>query len=618
MRIASFSLVFFLTSAPALPAAEAPAPAIAETIVVTASALEEPLATTPASVTVITREDIEREKARDLVTMLREVPGLTVARSGTEGKQTSLFMRGANAVHTLVMWNGIEINVPYFGGFDWGQLSTAGVDRVEVVRGPYSAIYGSDAVAGVVNIISGERDPGMTATFETGERGLIGGRIDGAWKSGALSIDAALDSRSDEGFRENDDFEQTAALASLTWRLGANTSVGLAARYNEFALGIPLNVNAVGDQLIPSLNRRQSGDELQLAIPVRQDLGWTSWELTASRSDRTDEFSDPEDPFGYSFAVTDSVVDRGILTTRTPTVIGTIVFGGEYERATVRDINAYDMPGAPTLDDAERTSRAAFIENRYSRPLGRGRSLEVSVGTRWDDYDTFGSHVSPRIAAALVVGSGKARAAWGEGFRAPSVAELYFPFGGNSDLNPERSRTWEVGYDHQITTSTSASATYFNSDYDNLIIYDNATFAFSNAGAAEVQGLELALRWAGAAFRASGSWTLLDTERVATGRQLERRPRNSGSLSLGWSGGPASAEVSMIHSGEKLDVQPIAPYASIEADAWTTIDVSAEYSLGSLRPYVRIENLLDERYEEVLGYPSASRRALIGVRWSLQ
>lgn len=617
MRIATVSCFLSLIAITAS-AAEAPAPAVAETIIVTASAMEEPLATTPASATVISREEIERKKARDLVTVLREVPGLNVARSGTEGKQTSLFMRGANAVHTLVMWNGIEINVPYFGGFDWGQLSTAGVDRVEVVRGPYSAIYGSDAVAGVVNIISGQRDPGITTAVEAGENGLLGGRVDGAWRSGSLSLDAALDTRTDEGFRANDDFEQTAALASLKWRGGRGLTIGLAARFNEFDLGIPLNTNAAGDQLVPSLNRRQSGNELQIAIPITQDLGWTSWELTASRSDRTDEFSDPDDPFGFTSATTDSVVDRAVLTTRTPTVIGTIILGGEYENAEVYDTNAYDIPGSPTLNGVERSSHAFFIENRYSRTLGASRSLELSVGTRWDDYDTFGSHVSPRVAAAFVMGRGKVRAAWGEGFRAPSVAELYFPFGGNPGLNPEESRTWEIGYDHQIARGTTASITYFDSEYDNLIVYDNATFAFANAGAATVEGVEMSARWTGASLRAGGSWTILDTERLSTGRQLERRPRNSGSLSLGWSGRRVSGDVTVIHSGDRLDVQPVFPYASVGNDAWTTVDLAAEYSFGSLRPYIRVENLLDEEYEEVLGYPSASRRALIGVRWSLQ
>ncbi|HYU26684.1 MAG TPA: TonB-dependent receptor plug domain-containing protein, partial [Thermoanaerobaculia bacterium] len=127
---------------------------ISDRIVVTASDVPETIESTPAAVTVVTRKDIDERAARDVADVLREVPGLTISRTGSPGKATSLFTRGANSTHTLVLWNGIEINNPYFSGYDWGRFSTAGVEQVEVVRGPFSALYGSDAVAGVVNVLT--------------------------------------------------------------------------------------------------------------------------------------------------------------------------------------------------------------------------------------------------------------------------------------------------------------------------------------------------------------------------------------------------------------------------------------------------------------------------------
>ena len=118
---------------------------VTEEIIVTASQLPETVESTPAAVTVVTREDIDRHAARDLADVLREVPGLAISRSGSLGKATSLFTRGAASTQTLVMWNGIPINNPYFAGYDWGRFSTAGVEQVEVVRGPFSALYGSEA-----------------------------------------------------------------------------------------------------------------------------------------------------------------------------------------------------------------------------------------------------------------------------------------------------------------------------------------------------------------------------------------------------------------------------------------------------------------------------------------
>ena len=123
-------------------------------VVVTASALPESVESTPAATTVITKEEIEQREARDVADVLREVPGLAVSRTGSPGRATSLFTRGSNSTHTLVLWNGIEITNPYFAGYDWGRFSTAGVEQIEVVRGPYSALYGSDAVAGVISIIT--------------------------------------------------------------------------------------------------------------------------------------------------------------------------------------------------------------------------------------------------------------------------------------------------------------------------------------------------------------------------------------------------------------------------------------------------------------------------------
>ncbi len=125
-------------------------PKVTNEIVVTASAVPETVSSTPASVTVVTKKEIEEQNARDIADVLREVPGLSLSRSGSNGKATSLFSRGANSQHTLVLWNGIEINDPFFSGYDWGRFSTTGVEQVEVVRGPFSAIYGSEAVAGVV------------------------------------------------------------------------------------------------------------------------------------------------------------------------------------------------------------------------------------------------------------------------------------------------------------------------------------------------------------------------------------------------------------------------------------------------------------------------------------
>lgn len=591
-------------------AAQVGLPAATDEIVVTASALPENVESTPAAVSVITRDEIELRVARDLADVLREVPGLHVSRTGSPGRATSLFTRGSNSNHTLVLWNGIEITNPYFSGYDWGRFSSVGVEQVEVVRGPYSALYGSDAMAGVVNVLTTAKRTGFRAQAEGGEHGLRNGSVSGSYAGAAASVSAAFESREDDGFARNDDFSQESATAAAQWNVSTTFSAGLSARFTTYDLGIPMNLNASGDAIVPSPERRQDGSERQIAIPVSQALGRFSYDVTLAESRRDDTFADPEDSFGLIRSSTESTTRRARLTTRTETSFGTIVAGGEYEHAEVDDVTNF----GPNFTGGERTERSLFVEDRVTRQLTQGSRLELSGGLRWDDYETFGSELSPRVAAAWVGGSNKVRLAFGEAFRAPAVGELYFPFAGNPELEAERSRSFEAGYDH----ASGLSATVFHSDYDDLIVFDSATFIFQNVGAASAQGIELALqRNLSSHLRTQVSYTLTDTEEKGAGRSLLRRPRHSGSLFVGYRAGIVDTNLVALYTGARADVLPVAPFSRATNDSHTTFDANVQVHLGRFSPYVKVENLTDVEYQEVLGYASASRRVLVGVRFGM-
>ncbi len=581
-------------------------------ILVTASAIEEPLASVPAAATVITRAEIDERKARLVAEVLREVPGLYISGSGSAGKAASLFTRGSNSTHTLVLLDGVEINDPYFSGFNWGSFSTTGVEQVEIVRGPFSALYGSDAMAGVVNVRTDSAWTGLRLDASAGENGLLDGQLDGAWSEDAWRVGAAVSHRDDDGFADNDDFSQDVASVSARWSRGP-VSLALRARLDQYELGIPLNTNAAGDALVASPNRRQDGHELQLTLPFEHDLGSFAYEVTLSKNSREDNFEDPDDPFGFNFSETDSETSRAHLVTTTRTRFGSLLVGGELERAEVDDVTSYGV----NLDDTTRDATSLFAEWRGGHDLGRCR-LELSAGVRSDDFDTFGRETSPRLAAAIVAGRHKFRAAWGEGFRAPSIGELYFPFFGNEELDSERSTSWEAGWDVAVGRGL-ATLTWFDSEFDNLIVFDNATSRFGNTGAATTRGLEAGLRTPlGGGFTGSVSYTWLDTEQASTGEALLRRPEHSGSASLGWNGTRVAAHVVVSHGGARADVRPVFPYDRITEQAHTVGELGVEWNLGALRPYVVIENLWDEEYEETAGFAAPGRRALIGVRYSLQ
>jgi vitamin B12 transporter len=581
-----------------------------EEIVVTASALPEKADDTPATVTVVTREEIDDRAARDVADVLREVPGLTVARIGSSGHQTSLFTRGASPAHTLVMWNGIEINTPFFGGYDWGQFSTSGVEQIEVVRGPYSALYGSDAMAGVVNILTIPHQSGVQASVEAGGEGLFNAQVAGSHVNGGLVLSGAFESRKDDGFAENDDFEQQSANVALRWTSASHFSIGLTARYITYDLGIPTNLNFNLDALVPSLDRRQDGNERQIAIPIEQSLGRFTYELLLAENRREDTLDDPGDPFGPFFQNTDSRTRRARFTTRTKTGIGTIVAGAEVENTVVDDVTNF----GPNFLDKERDERSLFVEDRWSGAFGKSR-VELSAGIRWDDYETFGSETSPRIAAAYILGSNKFRAAYGEAFRAPSVGEMFSPFGGNPDLNAERSRSFEAGVDHTFSRGT-IGVTYFNDRYRDLIT--NQGFVLANIGRARARGFELTTNGRVTNSVLAGlSYTYTDAEDLTTGAELLRRPKHSGSAFVHATYGITEVHFIVLRTGVRQDILPVLPFSRTTNEAHTTADVNVQFHFGRFTPYVKIENLTDVEYEEVRGYVSPSRRGIVGVRFTL-
>jgi vitamin B12 transporter len=604
-----FVLAVFLFTIP-LAAQTPPQQTVTEEIVVTASALPERVEETPATVTVITREDIDDRLARDVSDVLREVPGLTIARIGSSGHQTSLFTRGANPAHTLVMWNGVEINTPFFGGYDWGQFSTAGVEQIEVVRGPYSALYGSDAMAGVVNILTVPLRNEFRAQVEAGGRELRNAQVSASHVRGGLALSGAFESRNDAGFARNDDFDQKSANVALRWTTASRFSIGVTARSMEYDLGIPTNLNAKLDQLVPSLARRQDGNERQIAIPIDQTLGRFSYELLLAENRREDTLDDPDDPFGPFMQNTEAVTRRARLTTRTKSAIGTIVAGAEYENTTVDDVTNF----GPNFLGRERSERSLFAEDRYSRALGASR-LELSAGLRYDDYETFGSETSPRVAAAFLFAGNKLHAAYGEAFRAPSVGEMFSPFGGNPDLRAERSRNVEAGIEHFFHDG-SISLTLFQDRYRDLI--SNVGFVLSNVGRARARGAELAINGRmSERVRGGITYTYTDAENLVSATQLLRRPRHSGSAFVSIRQGATELNIIAARTGERQDILPVMPFSTITDEAHTTIDANLQLNLGRLTPFVKVENLTNVEYEEVRGYASPSRRAIVGVRFGM-
>jgi vitamin B12 transporter len=578
---------------------------INQTIIVTASEIPETVESTPASVTVITRKDIDAQKARDISDVLREVPGLSVSRTGSDGKVTSVFVRGASSKQVLVLWNGVEINDPYFSGYNFGQFSTVGVQRIEIARGPFSSLYGADAVGGVINIITTGGQNQTDVDVAGGGRGLINGVASLQQTFGPTTFSVAAEHRQDNGFAPNDNDRRNSVVGALTFAPASTVSIGLAGRASNYDLGVPRNTNDTATAYMATPHHRENGSEWQLAVPVTAEIGATHAEVRLAENRRDDR---NEDPDSQSFGATRSNRQTVRLSARRATPIGTLVVGGEGEKDEATNHDSFGLD----LATHHRTSDAVFVEDRFSRG-----PFELSAGARYDHYQTFGSETSPRIGVAWSRDGNKIHAAYGQSFRAPQIGELYLPFFGNPNLQAERSHSEELGYNRFFASGALVSITAFRNTFRDLIMYDLVANRFANVGLARSRGVEFAASDRRGPLTASVTYTFLRAVEEPSGAELPRRPKHSGSLELGYTRGAGSAELVVARVGSRADVNDLVPFDNVTNRAFTVADLTLRWNARIFEPYAKIENLTNTRYQEVFGFPSPTRRALIGVRYTI-
>jgi vitamin B12 transporter len=320
------------------------------------------------------------------------------------------------------------------------------------------------------------------------------------------------------------------------------------------------------------------------------------------------EFSDPEDAFGFTAADTESNSSR-MRTSAVRRFSGDswIAFGAELERLEVSDRSVFGI----NLEGATQTTRSLFVQT--ARDLGASR---LDIGLRHDDNDAFGSRTTPKIGLLLPVGDRTTlRASWGEGFRAPSIGELFYPFSGNPQLEPEESESWEVGVERQ-GDGWRVGATAFDSHLRNLIDFDFVSFTNRNVGRARSRGFEAFARYTRAQLSATITGTRLRAEDRATGQPLLRRPEESMSMIVGARPGFWVLSVTGAYVGRRPDIDPTA-FERVELGSHLRFDVAGRCEKWQrVQPYARVENVADRRYEEVAGFPAPPRRWIGGLTYS--
>jgi outer membrane cobalamin receptor len=607
-----------------------------EPVVVTASREPMPADRAPGTVSVITREEIERAQYTSLVDVLRHVPGIHVEQPGSRGGRASIYTRGLDPNQTLVLLDGVRLNDPTNnrgGSFDLSTLDPAAVERIEIVRGPTSAVHGSDAIAGVVNIITRTGADGEELGLKAsgGRWGVyrIAGEARGRRGPADLSLAGAW---IDEGDPPDDQrFRGGNLKAAASLELPGGTRLRSTLRFADSeSRAYPDDSGGPEFSVIRTLERRDVRD-VDLRVEISQaPIRWIDYTASFSYRHRREQRDAPgvapgvRDPFGIPAESSRDVLDYYAFSLRN-TVYRNEQFVATLGGDVYRERGSSDgelFPGEPfampTSFDLDRVVGGAFAELQWSCACG----LELYAGARVDFPDSASAEFNPRVSARYRVPhldlelSGN----WGEGFKLPAFFSLAHPVVGNPALDPERSDGFDVGVSRSFWDGRiEARVSYFNIEVKDPIDFDaGPPPLLVNRSKVESQGFEMELRadpfsW----LRLTGSVTHTATDIKGSSAHLLNRPRWQGNLSVVWN--PLAA---VTLRSAALFVGPVKdssiPTGPETLDPWTRVDLSAVWRLDErLSVFLEIDNLLDSDYEEAIGFPASGIRPRAGVQWRL-
>lgn len=616
------------------------------------TATRSPLAISQAgsAISVITSEEIEKESIKTPAEVLRRVPGVTLVETGGPGGTTTVRIRGAEAGQTLVLIDGIRVNDPSSdsGEFDFSNLAAVDIERIEVLRGPQSALYGSDAMGGVINIITrkGKGSPRISVGVEGGSYATKAGRAAISGSNGPVSYAFSTTGFDTSGFSRYgyrigriEDALSSPLEPDSAKRLGAAGRVTVA-----ISPDVELEVGGYASSNKAQIDNSASSFEFLPDAPSRTQQRFfeghsrltantfdgmlkNTFLVSGSRTDRDyrliGSYGLPSlywDDYGYQGDRL-SAEYQGDLKLGT---FGLLTFGAKAEQehlvSTTRNVLPVETPESETVD-ATQTTRSLYALHQFSL----FENLHLSLGGRLDaiqDGDTFGTWRGTAAYEFVETGT-KLRASLGTGAKAPTLYQKFDPFSGTSDLESERSIGFDVGVDQRLADDrVLLSATFFANRFRNLIGYGVAdtcrpeqTFGcFINVNRARTSGVELSAdvqvipSW----LNIKASYTHLEAFDEETDLRLARRPRDQGRL--GFAMTPIqglSIEPSVVFVGSRFsspgELYELAPYARF--------DVYADYKVNdTLSIYARAENLTDARYQEVYDYGTAGRSFYAGLR----
>jgi outer membrane cobalamin receptor len=606
-------------------------PETLDPVVVTGTAYPAELSKSTGSVTVITGEEIEASHAVSVGELLEQVPGLYVDQPASRGGVTSVYIRGGDPNFTLVLIDGVKVNDPTNsrgGSFDFSALSTDNIERIEIVRDPMSSLYGSDALSGVINIITkkGEGKPKAAAEAMAGRYGqyqFLGG-ISGA---GPFYDYSVTGSWLDDGEQvEGSTFKSPSVTANLGLINRDDMEITSTFRYSHIdSTSFPDDSGGPEFAVLRTTDDRNI-DQLLLGLGYTHSPAlWWEYGIKLSYYNTKEKFSSPgvapgeRDPFGIPPNESDSDYknyDANVTSTFSayPGVDIVAGFEAEFQDGSSRGMILGEFP-LPADFDLSRYILSPYLEVQF----GMVENLYVVLGAREDFPEGFDPAFSPRAGVSYKVAATDTilRGSWGEGFKLPSFFSLANPIVGNPDLVPEESRSLDLGITQNLwDDKLGAQFNVYYNEYKNLIDFEEGPPPILvNRSRVTVKGFEIIgnIRpWEELSL--SGSVSYADSDIKGTDEQLRNRPKWWGELSLLYSPSPAvKFSLDAVFTGSVPDSS--IPTGDVALDPYDVYNVALTWTpFGRVSMYVAVDNLFNEEYEQFVGFPAPGVSPRAGIR----
>ncbi|MFC5079264.1 Vitamin B12 transporter BtuB precursor [Vibrio thalassae] len=561
-----------------------------ETMVVTANRFEQPAGQVLASIDVVTRDDIERTQAKSLTDIVRYLPGVQVSQNGGRGQSTSLFLRGTESAHTLVLLDGVRVNSATAGGFDLSSIPAVIIERVELIRGPRAAVYGADAIGGVLNIIT-TPEPG-----ESVHKGIAGvggdGYYQGAWRSVGQIGDntqgqVTLNKEHSDGYNIR---QGTSSDKGETY--GYDTQDLVARIDHRFSDSFGANASIVYNQGYSQYDQgsryRADLDSYQLTTEGYYTSSFWSSKLRFTKY-KTDSTNYPESsPASQSSFVTRRNVANWI---------NAVAVSENWTINAGVDLEDENVTGTTVYTKQSRTNNAVFVTSS-----SRWQAFMLDASARHDDNESYGEHTTWSLALGWQFTQGlRAYVSSGTAFKAPTFNDLYYPNSGNPDLKPQESKSTEIGIDG-VHDLISWRLSAYQSEIDNMIIYYPPIWTPENVDAT-IKGVEFDAQFQTGFISHDVSLGYMDPK-DSKGLQLARRAKETASWRGFYITDNWNASLGMLYQGERYSD----PSNLDRLPGYVIWDIAANYNLTpNWLLSGRVENLFDKEYETATDYKAQGR-----------